>query len=273
MTAGGWRWHAAAALVAAATLSAGCEIKAGEGDFSFEFASGKASDTWTRSYPLSAGGRLEIINVNGEIRAEAAPGGAVEVRAERTARAGSDESARELLGKVEMREEVSGQRVRIETITPRLRLGGLTASFVVRVPPGVHVDLRTVNGGVRLDNVGGEVRATSTNGGVKGRVAAVSLVDARTVNGGVDIEVTGPVAADGRLTLSSVNGGVRLAVPADTGAEVTARCTNGRVTVSDLPLAAPEGESSRRRLQGTMNGGGARIDLQTTNGGVAIAKS
>ena len=45
-------------------------------------------------------------------------------------------------------------------------------TFTIKVPKGVHVDLRTVNGGVRLDNVGGEVRASTTNGGVRGRVAA-----------------------------------------------------------------------------------------------------
>jgi hypothetical protein len=262
------------ALAGAILASTGCEIRAGEGDVSFDLASGRAADTWTRTYQVDTGGRVEILNTNGEIRAEAAPGGPVEVRVERTVRATSDEAARDMLAKVEMREEASASRVRIETIGPRLRLGGLTASFVVRVPPGVHVDLRTVNGGVRLDNVGGEVRATATNGGVRGRVAAVSVLDARTTNGGVDVQVTGPVSAEGRVSLASVNGGVKLAVPADTRANVHARCVNGRVTVSDLDVATDDdGESRRRRLQGTLNGGGARIDLQTTNGGVTIGRS
>jgi hypothetical protein len=251
--------------------SAACEIRAGEGDFSVEFFQGKATDTWSRSYTVTPGGRIEIINVNGQIRAEAWEGATVEVTAERTASAGSDEAAQDLLRQVEMREEVGPDRVRIETRAPKLRWGGHKATFVVRVPNGVHVDLRTVNGGVRLDNVGGEVRATSTNGGVQGRIAAASLIEARTTNGGVDVDVTGPLAADGRLQLTSVNGGVRLKLPADTRADLTARCTNGRVSV-DLPLSA-EGEQTRRRVQGTLNGGGARIDLQTTNGGVTVARS
>lgn len=261
-------------LAAASLTSAACEIRAGEGDFSLEFASGKASDTWTRTYQLPPGGRIEIINTNGEIVAEAAPDGPVEVHAARTVKATSDDAAREMLAKVEMREEAGPTRVRIEAIGPRLRMGGLTARFVVRVPPGVHVDLRTVNGGVRLDNVGGEVRATTTNGGVRGRLAAVSLLDARTTNGGVELEVSGPVSADARVTLTSVNGGVKLKVPGDTRATLTARCVNGRVSVTDLDVTDDEGaDSRRRRLQGTLNGGGARIELQTTNGGVAIGRS
>lgn len=271
MSGQGWRWRTAAALVAAA-LSAGCEIKAGDGDFSLEFASGKASDTWTRSYDLPAGGRIEILNVNGEIRAEATQGGKVEVTAQRSAAAATDDEARELLNAVQMREEVGERRVRIETIGPKMRLGGHKASFLVRVPPGVHVDLRTVNGGVRLDNVGGEVRATSTNGGVKGTIGAASLVEARTTNGGVELSIAGAIAADGEVRLTSVNGGVRLSVPADTRADVTARCTNGRVNYDDLPLAV-DGEQTRRRVHGTLNGGGARIELQTTNGGVTIGRS
>lgn len=271
LTPGGF---AAAWLLAGALASTGCEVRAGDGDFSLDFASGRASDTWTRSYDLAPGGRLEVINTNGEILAEAGPAGAVEIRAERTARATSDDAARDLLSRTEMREEAGRDRVRVETVSPRLRMGGVTAKFVVRVPPGVHVDLRTVNGGVRLDNVGGEVRATTTNGGVRGRVSAVSVLDARTTNGGVDLQVTGPIAPEGRVSLASVNGGVKLAVPGDTRADVHARCVNGRVAVSDLDLStSDEGESRRRRLQGTLNGGGARIDLQTTNGGVALGRS
>lgn len=271
MTGWGWRGRAAV-LLTAATLAAGCEVKAGDGDFSFEFAAGKAADTWTRSYELSPGGRLEIINVNGQIHAEATTGPTVEVTAERSASAASDDDARRLLEAVQMREEVGAGRVRIETVAPTLKLGGHKVMYRVRVPAGVHVDLRTVNGGVRLDNVGGEVRASSTNGGVKGTLSGASLIDARTTNGGVELAVTGPLSEDGEVRLSSVNGGVRLSVPAATRAAVSARCVNGRVTVNDLELSA-DGEQTRRRVAGTLNGGGARIDLQTTNGGVTIGRS
>lgn len=263
----------AGALVAAAVLSAGCDVRMGEGGgFSFDLARGHASDTWTRSYTVAAGGVIEIINVNGEVRAEASDGGTVEVTAERRASASSDDAARDLLQRIQMREEVGPAKVRIETISPRISFGGQQVRYTVRVPRGVHVDLRTVNGGVRLEGVGGEVRAASTNGGIKGRVADASLVEARTTNGGVELDLSGALADSGRMTLSSVNGGVRLRVPEGVKADVSARCTNGRVSVSDLSFEA-EGEQSRRRLAGRINGGGGRIDLTTVNGGVAIGRS
>ena len=46
------------ALVLSAGLSvAACDIQAGEnGDFSVDIASGKATDTWSRTYTVPAGG-------------------------------------------------------------------------------------------------------------------------------------------------------------------------------------------------------------------------
>ena len=56
---------------------AGCDIAVnGHGGLDFDLAAGKAQDEWTRSYKLAPGGRLEIINVNGRITAEASDGDA-----------------------------------------------------------------------------------------------------------------------------------------------------------------------------------------------------
>ena len=113
-------------------LSAGlgvtaCDIQAGEGGFSFGVAAGKATETWTRTYKVAPGGRLELINTNGRISAEPAEGDAIEVSGVRTAKASSDELAKELLGKVEMREEVGPSSVRTRSIT----LSPLSASATV----------------------------------------------------------------------------------------------------------------------------------------------
>ncbi len=266
-------WPPALVVLALVAALAGCDVSVpAGGGFGLAAWTGKAEDTWVRTYPIAAAGRLDIINTNGPIIAEGSEGTTIDVRAVRSVAAASDDEARTLLHDVEMREEVSAERVRIETRAPRGRRGHYQVEFRIRVPKGVHVDVRTVNGGIRLDNVDGEVRATATNGGVRGRIAGTSVVDARTTNGGVELALTGRLAVDGRVTLSSVNGGVRLQVPHDTQAQVRARCTNGRISVDDLPFLA-EGDQERRRLSGTINGGGARIDLQTTNGGVTIGRS
>ncbi|MGE0460961.1 MAG: DUF4097 family beta strand repeat-containing protein [Vicinamibacterales bacterium] len=259
--------------MAVVVATAACDVQVGEGGFSLDLAAGRAQDSWTRSYPLAQGGRLELINVNGRIDAEPASGSTVELVGQRTARAGSDDAARELLGKVEMREEVGERGVRVEVRAPRtFGVSNVEVRWTVKVPKGTIVDLRTINGRVALSGLDGEVHARTVNGGVEGKRLAVAALDASTVNGGVDIELTAPLAGEGSVALEAVNGGVSLALPGDSRASVTARVTNGGIRTTDLDLQLT-GEQSRRRLEGTLNGGGTRVSLQTTNGGVRLSKS
>jgi hypothetical protein len=46
---------------------------------------------------------------------------------------------------------------------------------------------------------------------------------------------------------------------------------NGGIKVSDLNVEKTE--SSRRRLEGTLNGGGPAIKLETVNGGIRLGRS
>lgn len=260
--------------VAVVVATAACDVRvSGDGGLSLDVASGRAQDTWTRSYPVSEGGRLELINVNGTISAEPAAGTTVELVGERTAKASSDDSARELLGQVEMREEAGPKLVRVEVRTPRrFGVGGVEVRWTVKVPAGVVVDLRNTNGKVRLAGLAGEVHARTVNGGVEGRGLSAQVVEASTVNGGVDIEIRQPLGSAGKVELESVNGGVRFALPESSRATVLARVTNGGIDTGGLSFQTA-GEQTRRRFEGTLNGGGAAVTLATTNGGVRVSKS
>ena len=267
------------ALILAASLSVtACDIQAGEGGFNFGIAAGKAQETWTRSYKLAPGSRLELINTNGKISAEPAEGDAVEVTGLRTAKASSDEAAKELLGKVEMREEVGASSVRIEVRSPRFSgMSGHSVEWTIKVPKGVNVDLRTVNGGVRLNGLQGDIAAKTTNGGVTGKGIISQNVQATAVNGGIEIEFGAPLGADGKIEFETVNGGVEIGLPSESKATISARCVNGGVRVIDLDVKKDTNEGtsareSRRRLDGTLNGGGARVTLTTVNGGVSLRK-
>jgi hypothetical protein len=262
----------------------GCDIAVnGDGGFQLDIAAGKAQDEWTRTYKLAAGGRLELINVNGQVRAEASDGSVVEVRGERTAKSTSDEAAKELLGQIEMREEVGDDRVRIEVRPPRQRgPSGHEIKWVIRVPRGVGVDLRTVNGGVKMDGLQGEIRARTTNGGIVGTALSASSLDAAVTNGGVEIELMNAIAT-GTVALEAVNGGVTLNLPSDSKADISGRCVNGGIEVTGLDVTVADGgnaesrqeriQRTRRRLDGTLNGGGAKISLETVNGGVRLGRS
>lgn len=263
-----------ARIVSIAILAAGlaaCDIAVNsEGGLHFD-VSAKQTDEWTRSYKLASGGRLELINVNGRITAEASDGNTVELRAERTAKAPSDEAARDLLAKIEMREEVGDTKVRIEVRPPRMRSSGLELKWTLKVPKGVAVDLRTVNGGVKMIGLQGDVRARSTNGGITGTGLVATNIDAAVTNGGVEIELANSPSS-GSIELDSVNGGLTLTLPTDSKADISARCVNGGISVTGLEVQL-QGEQSKRRLEGKLNGGGMRVQMETVNGGVRLTSA
>ena len=267
-------------LILAVGLSvSACDVQtSADGHFSFDIAQGKATDTWSRTYAVPAGGRFELINVNGRITAETTDGKDIIVEGKRSAKARSDEAAKEMLGRLEIREEVGGSTVRVESRPPRMSgFGGHEIEWIVKVPKGLTVDLRTVNGGVRLNGLSGEIHAKTTNGGVKGTDLVIDNLEASVVNGGVEIELGSPLDATDAVELTTVNGGVTFALPSESKAAITARAVNGGVRASDDLKIEREDEStereSRRRLTGTMNGGGARVNVSTTNGGVRLSRA
>ena len=267
-----------AAILASGLAVSACDIKtSASGNLSFDIAAGKAEETWSRTYKLADKGRLELINVNGKITAQATDGPDLIVEGKKTAKARSDEAAKDLLTKLEIREEAGDSTVRIESRPPRLSgFSSHEIEWTIKVPKGIVLDLRTTNGGVRLNNLTNEVHAKSTNGGVRGEKLDSNVVEASTVNGGIEIELVSPLASGDSVDMEAVNGGVTLMLSPDSKASIEARCVNGGVHVEDLSIKRPdEGNQNdferRRRLTGDMNGGGAKVRMSTTNGGVRLS--
>ena len=255
-----------------------CDIEAQNGKFDIDFAGGKATDTWARTYTVQPGGRFELINVNGRINAQPTDGKDIIVEGTRTVKAHTDEAAKDRLAKLEIREEVGDSTVRVESRPPRMSgFGGHEIEWTVMVPKGIIVDLRTTNGGVRMNGLSGEIHAKVTNGGVKGTGLVVDSLEASVVNGGVEIELAAPLDSTDTVELITVNGGITFSLPSESKATIAARAVNGGVRVSDELKAEQEPESHeferRRRFNGTMNGGGAKVNVNTTNGGVRINRS
>jgi hypothetical protein len=260
---------AAAGLVLVGLLSAACDVNLGDGGLHVGPLLGRASDQWTKSYPIGPSGRFELKNVNGQITVEASPEAtSIEVTAERRARAGSDEAAREFLKKIEIVETVQPDRVVLETRAPKSwGREGHEVKYLVRVPPTIQVSARTTNGGVHVKGLKNQVVASTVNGGVSGE-ALSGQVEATTTNGGVEISLEA-LAPEG-VKLETVNGGVQLSLPRTAKADISARVVNGGLDTGGLPIETI-GEQNRRRLEGKMNGGGSRVELAAVNGGIHLA--
>ena len=244
-----------------ALVLAGC-------DASLAHLTARATDEWTRTYPLSTGGEVRIVNTNGKIEVEGVDGSNVEVRAERIARGASEDAARELLPRIVIKEDIRPDRVSIETE----RMGGIMIGvgfevrYHVKAPKNAIVNITNTNGQVTLSALGGSVSAHTTNGGVSGKGLSGGL-DARSTNGGVTIDMAS--LGQEKVSLHTTNGGVTLTLPDSAKADISASCTNGGINVSSLDKLEVT-ETSRRKLEGRLNGGGTAIELRTTNGGIRV---
>ncbi|MCX6552026.1 MAG: DUF4097 family beta strand repeat-containing protein [Acidobacteria bacterium] len=257
-----------AALLAVAALSlAACDVVIN----SMEGGRAKAEDVWTRSYTLSGpDARIDVSNVNGKIEVEATDGTAVEVKAVISARGGTEEDARASLKRVEIKEEVSATHVRLESKYPReLGRNGVSIQYTLRVPKSVRVGLDTVNGTIAIVGVRAGVKAETTNGNVEGRGLG-NAVTASTTNGSIKVQMA-EMGGDG-VSLETTNGSIDLKLPEQAKATLSARCVNGGIGVSDLSFEK-QGESTRRKLDGTINGGGAAVKLETVNGSIRVGRA
>ena len=248
--------------VAGLLVTSGCRAAVGT-------LTSRATDEWTRSYPLAANGEVQITNTNGRIEIEGVDESTVEVRAERTARAATDALARELLPRIEISERATPTLVQIET----KRLSGIIigatieVQYHVRVPKSALVRVRTADGLMAVESLRGRLVANTVNGSISGRDLSGG-VEARAVNGPVEIEV-GAVGED-PIDLRTTNGTIQLRLPQSAKVNLSASCVNGVIDTSALTLDLM-GEQSKRRVRGRMNGGGTPIELNTVNGKIEVS--
>ncbi|MFQ5747364.1 MAG: DUF4097 family beta strand repeat-containing protein [Gemmatimonadota bacterium] len=227
---------------------------------------------------LDRGKVIEIKGVNGDIRAEAASGGDVEVKAVKRGRRSDESEVR-----IDVVEHADG--VTICAVYPDRRrdrpnvcepgrgghLGShnndVEVTFTVKVPAGVRFTGKTVNGDVEANDLQADVMGTTVNGDVS--VSTSGVARASTVNGSVSASF-GRTDWDRDLEFSTVNGDVTLEMPAGANADVRASTVMGRMS-TDFPLEVT-GRFSNRRMRGRIGSGGRRLELKTVNGDIKLRK-
>jgi DUF4097 and DUF4098 domain-containing protein YvlB len=253
------------------------------------------TERFEKTYPLGAGGEVQLRNVNGGVKLEAWDRNEVRVQALKKVRAGSDEDARKVMGQTKVEVSKTAGGLKIATRLPKRDDGffawltgnqvNVAVEYQVWVPRGTRLEVGSVNGGVQLTGTRGQAHLQTTNGAIS--VARVTGdLELETTNGGIDVtESAGAIRAsstnggidvrltdvpDGRdLSLSTTNGGISIQLPRDVRATVDASTSNGQVS-SDFEVDG--GTKSRRRVTGDINGGGGTLHIRTTNGGIHIVE-
>lgn len=236
------------------------------------------ADAFRFAGALASGRTVHLHNVNGSIEVERTSGRQVEIRAEKRWRRGDPDDVQ--ITQLDGRNgdlivcalwndaECNEDGIRSRRNTNWNNKNDVSVHFTVRVPDGVHVTLKTVNGGVTADGLTGAVMATTVNGSITARSSS-GPVHAKTVNGSIRATM-GALGSDD-LRYETVNGGITLELPADANAELDLSTVNGGVS-TDFPVTV-QGTISRRRLRGSVGDGGRLLKASTVNGGISLKRS
>jgi hypothetical protein len=159
-------------------------------------------------------------------------------------------------------------------------------TFKVMLPRRTDVDLCDNLGDIEASNLEGNIKAKTDMGTIKMAGLSGDLT-AGTAMGEIVMEgVKGSVEAGtdlgsitasletvepgNNISLHSDMGGISLALPGSTGADLDLSTELGGINV-DLPVTV-QGEITRERISGKINGGGPLIKVSTDLGGVEIKK-
>lgn len=195
----------------------------------------------------TAGGAIQVRDVVGRVVADTSGGGIVLASIE---------------GDVDA--DTSGGGIRVEDVRGNARLdtsgGGIEAFRVTG-----SVDADTSGGGIRFRDVAGD-QVADTSGGPIEIEGAGGRVDADTSGGGIRVSFATGNARGGRLDTSG--GGITVAIDPAVALDIEAESSAGSVR-TDLPVTI-RGSASERSLRGTLNGGGATLELHSSGGGIRI---
>jgi DUF4097 and DUF4098 domain-containing protein YvlB len=225
---------------------------------------------------LSPGGTVSLENVNGDVTIEVWDRDEARVQALKVA------SSQELLDGLKVEIDASPSAVRIDTEYPSSRGSRddqghdhgmreerhLKVEYTLTVPRSAVIDdVDLVNGNLLIVGVRGGIDAETVNGNIVVRESA-GEASLSTVNGGIEIYVDRLDSADG-VELETVNGSIDLYLASSVGADIRAESVNGTLA-NDLGIAVAKGKYVGSSFDGSVGGGGSRVDLETVNGRISV---
>lgn len=252
-----------------ATVPPGTRLLADTGSGDVRVEGGLADCTLETSFGAvtvrGARGDVHATSGSGDVRGADLEGGRLELTSEFGAVALEDSAGTSILvksGSGDLRVE----RARAPVIELHTTFGAVTGR-------GLEGDATVSTGSGDLDLAGlvGALQAKSDFGAisVEGKLAGLEV---RSGSGDVRVRaLTGSRNALGWSVASSF-GAVELRVPADFGCELEARTSFGSAS-SDFPLAREAGAKEKKgERAGSVGAGGARVELSSGNGDVALRK-
>jgi len=240
-----------------------------------------AEDEWCREHGWDSRARVCEVREStfapgAALAVDARPNGGIELRstdarqvrllAKVEATAETDADARALVEQVRVE---TGETIRARGPASVGRKRSYWVSYRLEVPTDVRVTLEADNGGISVRDFSGVAELHTVNGGLH-IARAAGDVHGETVNGGLHVDLEGTQWTGQGLRLRTTNGGLHLTVPRDYNARLEVGTVNGGVH-SDIPATSKK-RWSGGRIDTELGRGGAPVQIETTNGGLHVAR-
>lgn len=141
-----------------------------------------------------------------------------------------------------------------------------SVSYEVWAPRATNLGLTAHNGGIAVDGIEATMNLQTVNGGLDLRDIS-GEVHGVTQNGGITADLGGDRWRGNGLDLRTSNGGVELRIPNNYSATLETGTVNGDLDIR-IPITV-QGLLSRQ-ISTQLGAGGAIVRAMTTNGGVSI---
>jgi len=271
--------------------------------FSLTLGRAQSERTFERSLNVSGPVSLDINTDSGGIEVTRGSPGGVHIRGYLRASHGwfegggdVDDRMRRLADNPPIQQ--SGNTIRLGYVNDKLLLKGISLRFEISAPPDTQVRARVDSGGIRVEGVKGPIDCKADSGGID-ISSADADVRAETDSGGIHIhDIRGPVYARadsggidalnirGAIDVSTDSGGIHMSqtapapvrARADSGGatlrlapgggyDVHLHSDSGRVQVAEMTV---HGTISEHRYEGTVRGGGPRVDIDVDSGNIDV---
>jgi DUF4097 and DUF4098 domain-containing protein YvlB len=213
-------------------------------------------DKVSQTFKVGEGAALDLSHLAGDIRVTGGSGSEIRVEATKRVRHRDPEQAKRLLAALRVDINNFNGRVEVRTIYPRRGEFGNNVSasvdYVIAVPVGASVAVKSISGDISVTNVKGEVRAETVSGDVNVS-ATPNVALARTISGDVTARDIGTQTT---LVLSTVSGTVL-------GTGLRVRALEAGSVSGDVRLIGSEVE----RLEAKSVSGNIEFDAPLTKGG------
>jgi DUF4097 and DUF4098 domain-containing protein YvlB len=228
---------------------------------------GSLTEEFHQTYAITSDGRIELDNINGDVRISSWDRNEVKVDAVKWA------DSKERLDDAKIVVDSGKDYLSIQTKYREHDHNwgdhdrAATVEYTLTVPKTARLDeIKLINGALNVTGMSGEVRASCINGRLEADDLA-GRAELSTVNGRLEAKFA--QLASQSIQLNSVNGSVDLTIPSDSNTEVEANTVSGSIH-NDFGLHVNDHRFVGHDLRGEIGNGGAHIRLQNVNGRVEI---